>query len=217
MSESIQQLTNTKDVIGGPRLVRTTDPDVFSDPDSARIAARNLGTQVHAIDLFPNEHDWIVNGDGTHSFAVEIGGNKYAGYTSQTVWDEPFQRDIAPVYSKDSNLQKQYQENIEAAGVADFVQTTRGNLQLFYDESKAGRYQLAFLDGDHSYQVVHDEINITEKLLAPGGVICFDDAHTVYEGVDAAIKSAILSQPHLWEGPTQLTRKLFFARKRISN
>ena len=104
------------------------------------------------------------NGDGTHSFAVEIGGNKYAGYTSQTVWDEPFQRDIAPVYSKDSNLQKQYQENIEAAGVADFVQTTRGNLQLFYDESKAGRYQLAFLDGDHSYQVVHDEINITEKL-----------------------------------------------------
>ena len=43
MSESIQQLTDTKDMLGGPRRVRTTDPDVFSDPDSARIAARNLG------------------------------------------------------------------------------------------------------------------------------------------------------------------------------
>lgn len=43
MSESIEQLTDTKDILGGPRRVRTTDPDVFSDPDSARIAARNLG------------------------------------------------------------------------------------------------------------------------------------------------------------------------------
>jgi curved DNA-binding protein CbpA/8-oxo-dGTP pyrophosphatase MutT (NUDIX family)/predicted ABC-type ATPase len=43
MSESIQQLTDTKDMIGVARRVRTTDPDVFSDPDSARIAARNLG------------------------------------------------------------------------------------------------------------------------------------------------------------------------------
>jgi hypothetical protein len=43
MSESTKQLTETKDILGGPRRVRTTDPDVFSDPESARIAARNLG------------------------------------------------------------------------------------------------------------------------------------------------------------------------------
>lgn len=43
MSESTKQLTETKDILGGPRRVRITDPDVFSDPESARIAARNLG------------------------------------------------------------------------------------------------------------------------------------------------------------------------------
>ncbi len=32
-----------KDVLGAPRRVRTTDPDVFSDPESARVAARRLG------------------------------------------------------------------------------------------------------------------------------------------------------------------------------
>lgn len=32
-----------KDILGGPRRVRTSDPDVFSNPDSARIAARKLG------------------------------------------------------------------------------------------------------------------------------------------------------------------------------
>ena len=32
-----------KDVLGGPRTVRTTDPDVFSDPESARVRARQLG------------------------------------------------------------------------------------------------------------------------------------------------------------------------------
>ena len=33
----------SKDVIGGARIVRSTDPDTYSDPDSARVRARQLG------------------------------------------------------------------------------------------------------------------------------------------------------------------------------
>jgi hypothetical protein len=32
-----------KDSLGAPRVLRATDPDVFSDPESARVRARQLG------------------------------------------------------------------------------------------------------------------------------------------------------------------------------
>ena len=35
--------SETKDVLGGARIVRPSDPDTYSDPESARVRARQLG------------------------------------------------------------------------------------------------------------------------------------------------------------------------------
>ncbi len=65
------------------------------------MAARLTGnTNVRCVDLFPEKNDWYQNADGTYPFAVTIDGRKVEAYGEQTVWAEPYLRDIAPVYER---------------------------------------------------------------------------------------------------------------------
>jgi predicted O-methyltransferase YrrM len=179
------------------------------------LAARLTGrSQVYCVDFFPEKDDWTQNSDGSYSFRVTIGERTYGGYQSQTVWQEPFERDIVPVYRRHHSLFHLFLENIAKNQFQDVITPLKGNSETFARSVPSDfRCRLVFLDGDHSYESVCQDIENMEKFLVPGGWMCFDDAFSTYEGVNRAIEDRIINNPRFELGH-QMTRKFFIARKR---
>jgi predicted O-methyltransferase YrrM len=178
------------------------------------MAARLSGNgSVHCVDLFPEKHDWYKNADGTYSFAVACDGRKIGAYGEQTVWAEPFLRDIAPVYERFSGTLEAFNIAMEANHLADRVSTCKGDLERFAALAPPDlALRMAFIDGDHSRAAVTNDIVIVERFLLPGGWLCFDDAFSSYSGVNEAIQEQIIDSGR-YRCFQQLTRKLFVAQR----
>lgn len=171
-------------------------------------------THVHCIDLFPEKDDWHQNEDGSYSFKVTIGNQVHQSYHEQTVWQAPFESDIAPIYRHNDSILAMFKQNIAAHPFANRVKPFRGDSTSFVQELPPDfRCKLVFIDGHHSYEAVGRDIQNLERYLLPGGWFCFDDAFSSYEGVNRAIETHILANPNYEQGQ-QLTRKLFVARKK---
>lgn len=179
------------------------------------MAAKEIGnTNVYGIDYFPNKSDWVENEDGTYSIEMTINGKVVSGLKNQTVWREPFHNDLLPFYDKNPNLLNVFKKNISNKNLQNVVLPFKGNSDLFIESvDKDFKCKLAFIDGEHSFESVSTDINNINKVLVPGGWICFDDAFSSYEGVDEAIEKNIINNVE-FEKPRQLTRKLFVARKK---
>jgi predicted O-methyltransferase YrrM len=182
------------------------------------MAAKLIGnTKVLCIDLFPNKNDWHQNEDGSYSFKVSLADRSYGAYQEQTVWKEPFEKDIAPLYEKHSSILDYFNETIAQCQLEDIVRTYRGDstdfLKSIDHESQDFKCKLIFIDGDHSYEAVCQDIKNTEKYLVEGGWICFDDAFSYYDGVNQAITDLVIHNPN-YELSQQVTRKFFVARKK---
>jgi len=178
---------------------------------AAKLSGRG---KVYCVDLFPEKNDWFQNEDGTYSFAVTIHGKNVSAYEEQTVWAEPFLRDIAPIYEQFSGTLDAFNHAIRANGLMNYVIAYRADLEIFSQTiSHDLALRLAFIDGDHSYKAVVKDIEIVERFLVPGGWICFDDAFSTYEGVKKAIQERIISKNH-YHNCQQITRKFFVAQRR---
>ncbi|WP_411877829.1 class I SAM-dependent methyltransferase [Polaromonas sp. YR568] len=177
------------------------------------LAARLMKeTKVMCVDLFPEKSDWYENKDGSYSFKVTIGDKLFDAYHEQTVWKEPFERDIVPVYQRNESLLETFRQCVANQSLDDIVTPFRGDLALFSKEGPQDfKCKLAFIDGDHSYEAVCGDIARVEKYLVPGGWICFDDAFSSYEGVNKAISDKIIANPR-YSFAQQFTRKFFAAR-----
>ncbi len=178
------------------------------------MAAKLTGnTHVYCIDLFPEKKDWIQNSDDSYSFNVTINGRKYGAYHQQTVWKEPFEEQIAPLYEQNHSLFDIFKANITEHELNDIICPFKGNsdgfVQSVPDDFKC---KLAFIDGDHSYEAVCCDIENIKEYLVTGGWICFDDAFSTYDGVNRAIEECIIENTD-FEFCRQMTRKLFVARK----
>lgn len=178
------------------------------------MAARRTGnTKVYSVDLFPEKKDWFMNTDGTYSFAVEIDGRKIEAYHEQTVWQEPYQKDIVPVYEKYNSIWEAFQISVNSNGLDDVIIPIKGDLFVFSLKApKDLKLRLVFIDGDHGYEAVKKDIELLERYLVPGGWVCFDDAFTSYAGVNQAIEELII-QTGKYKNCQQLTRKLFVAQR----
>lgn len=173
------------------------------------------GVRVHCVDLFPEKRDWRKNPDGTYSFSVRVGDRLLGAYEEQTVWAEPYERDIAPIYEKYNGVLDVFNETMDRNGFSSIVQPWKGDLAHFASQAPHDfRCRLAFIDGDHGYDAVSRDIERVEQYLSEGGWICFDDAFSVYEGVNKAITDKIIGRPEMYEYGIQLTRKLYVARRR---
>lgn len=171
-------------------------------------------SKVYCVDLFPTGADWRKNADGTYSFSVNIDGQHHGAYEDQTVWAEPFERDIAPIYEKYNGVLDVFIETMNNSGLKDIVIPFKGTLDMFTQQaSKDFKCKLAFVDGDHSYDAVCKDISNIEQFLVVGGWICFDDAFSTYAGVNQAITEKIINSAR-YEHCQQMTRKLFVARRR---
>ena len=178
-------------------------------------AAKAAGNaKVHCVDLFPEKSDWKQNPDGTYSFDMIIDGKHYGGYQEQTVWKETFESQTGKIYESYNGVYDCFCETVSKRGMGDVVRAHRGDLASLLDKLGPDfRCRLAFLDGDHGFEAVCEDISNIDKHLLPGGWICFDDAFTCYEGVSRAISELIIANPH-YELCQQMTRKLFVARKK---
>lgn len=169
--------------------------------------------KVHCIDLFPARNDWYENQDGSYSFCVTIEGQTYHSYTEQTVWKEPYARDIVPMYQKYGNeLESIFEGYLKKKGCAERVIKYRG-IASNYAKKYVGNVKMAFVDGDHSFAGVCADIDAVERFLVPGGWIAFDDAFSSYDGVNRAIEERIIKSGK-YESGQLLTRKCFAARRR---
>jgi len=85
-----QQTDESKDVIGGARVVRATDPDTYSDPDSARVRARQLG--CIGIRRYMNRN----GGQSWMPCTNESDYRKYSGqgYSGRKYRRQQFDRDV---------------------------------------------------------------------------------------------------------------------------
>lgn len=179
------------------------------------VAARDTHGVVHCIDLFPARDDWRQNADGTYSFEVDIDGQRHGGCQLQTVWREPFEQALLPVYAEHPSLLDALQANVRRAGLEGCVRAHRGTTTTFAAQAPADlRCRLVFIDGEHSEVAVTRDLAALLPRLVPGGWVCFDDAFTVYDGVDRAIERHILQNP-AFDLTRQLTRKCFAARKAV--
>ena len=161
---------------------------------------------------FPEKDDSHQNEDGSYSMTMTIEGTVVRAYHDQTVWKEPFERDMAPLYSKHRGILEIFKEKMSQYGLDDVVSPYKGTLAAFVKTVQPkNKFRLAFIDGDHGYEAVCGDIKLTDSVLVPGGWICFDDAFTSYEGVNGAVKDLIIANPG-YELGQQMTRKLFVAR-----
>ena len=182
----------------------------------ALAATHTRRTTVHCIDLFPEKDDWYRNSDGTYSLSVTIEGRTFAAYQEQTVWGEPFAKDIEPLYAKHNGVYEVFRDALARNGLDSVVTAHRGTLATFSDTAPSSlKCRVAFVDGDHSYGAVCEDIERIERFLVPGGWISFDDAFSHYDGVNRAITDRIINNP-TYELCQQMTRKLFVARRKTS-
>ncbi|MEI8282107.1 MAG: class I SAM-dependent methyltransferase [Armatimonadota bacterium] len=179
------------------------------------MAARLSGKgKVHCIDLFPDKDDWYQNADGSYSFAVTIDGERYGAYQDQTVWEEPFLRDIKPMYERFQGTLDAFNIAIRNNGLDEYVVPYRNTLEGFARSVPSNfALRLAFIDGDHSFSAVSKDIEIVERFLLPNGWICFDDAFSSYEGVNEAIQRHVIDSGR-YRNFQQMTRKCFVAQRR---
>jgi predicted O-methyltransferase YrrM len=178
-------------------------------------AAQLIGnTKVFCIDLFPEKNDWKKNKDGSYSFAVKIGDQTYSAFNNHSVWKEPFEKDIAPIYRKYNGIFDAFNETISRSNLQNWVKAYKGNSTLFASSvDKNFKCKLVFIDGDHDYHAVSQDIKNLETYLVEGGWICFDDAFSHYDGVTQAVEEHIIKNPN-YELGQQMTRKFFVARKK---
>lgn len=178
---------------------------------AAKLSGKGM---VHCVDLFPEKNDWFKNEDGTYSFAVMLDGKKYGAYQDQTVWAEPYLKDIAPIYERYSGTLEAFTLALQANSLTKFVLPYRTDLEGFSKNTPEDfALRMAFIDGDHSYEAVVKDIRIVEKFLLPDGWICFDDAFSSYDGVNKAIKKHVIDSGN-YKHFQQMTRKCFVAQKR---
>lgn len=178
------------------------------------MAAKLTGKgKVHCVDLFPAKNDWYQNTDGTYSFVVDIDGKKYRAYGDQTVWAEPFLRDIKPMYERFNGTLEAFSEAMSANELNGQVFSYRADLEGFSKKAPSDfALRLAFIDGDHSYTAIAKDIEIVERYLLSGGWICFDDAFSSYDGVNEAIQRHIIDSGK-YKNCQQMTRKCFVAQR----
>ncbi|MGZ3278348.1 MAG: class I SAM-dependent methyltransferase [Caulobacteraceae bacterium] len=170
---------------------------------------------VHAIDIFPTRSEWRENEDGTWSCFSVRNGRTIASCVDVTVWKQPFEEHIAPLYARagEDGVRAAFDRTLEAFGVADRVIAHAGESRDFVERASPDlRCRLAFLDGDHGYDSVCRDLDMVERFLAPGGWLCLDDAFTVYDGIDRAIRERVIDGPY--ENGRQATRKMFIAQRR---
>lgn len=163
--------------------------------------------KLFCVDLWPEAKDWIQNLDESWSIRInENGSRALIGYDKQTVWNEPYQRSIAPVYEEFGSISKAFNFFINRFQVNEYIVKFKGHsyewIRDFQDTLDG-----VFIDGDHSYDAIKLDLQSLIPRLNSDGFLILDDAFSVYQGVDKAIEEFINSNTDSFEAIRKIGRK----------
>lgn len=85
---------------------------------------------------------------------------------------------------KKDKVYKLFHYNISAAGHSEVIVPIRGTSDQVLPLLGADMFDFIFIDGAHYYSNVMKDLQNTEHLIRPGGVICGDDLELQYDEVD---------------------------------
>ena len=77
-----------------------------------------------------------------------------------------------------------FQHNIKFSGVGDSVFSFRGKSDDRLPMLKKNQFDLVYIDGDHSYPAMFNDLKNSKDLVKEGGVICGDDLELQYNVID---------------------------------
>jgi len=112
--------------------------------------------------------------------AKEYNGKVYVIDTWKTTDNAPLAMRMA---TKNDGIFKLFCHNITSAGLEDSVIILRGTSddKLLHVKQFGIKFDLIYVDGDHSYSQVKKDLENCLLLLRDGGVICGDDLEMQYE------------------------------------
>jgi len=99
---------------------------------------------------------------------------------------DTWQNDTIPEGTRDTFAE--FEAN--TAGVRSYITTIRARSDAIPSADLPERLHLVFLDGDHSYQAVHAEVERFGSRIVEGGTLVFHDA-IAFEGVARVIGEAL--------------------------
>lgn len=114
-----------------------------------------------------------------------------------------------------SDLEPNFRRNIAAAGLTDRVAVYAKSSVDAVEEvaSAADTVRMMYIDGEHSYDAVKEELDLFAPLLAPGGLLTFDDYSTRYPGVVEAIHEHLAAAGDRYVRPAQDDNFLVIRRR----
>lgn len=77
-----------------------------------------------------------------------------------------------------------FRHNVRASGLAGYVTPIRGSSREILPRFLNGEFDLVYVDGDHAYDKVKEDLVEAARLVAPGGALCGDDLEVQRSAVD---------------------------------
>jgi predicted O-methyltransferase YrrM len=91
--------------------------------------------------------------------------------------------DVMSEAARSGDIEVLFWHNMKAAGIADLVTAWKGDSREQLPKLHPG-FDIAFVDGDHRYGVVREDINACMGLVRVGGILCGDDLDRQLGDVD---------------------------------
>jgi predicted O-methyltransferase YrrM len=91
---------------------------------------------------------------------------------------------------KNGDIVRLFNHNIKAAGADDKVIPIRGGSKDVLPYLGKETFDIIYIDGDHSYDGVISDLELSGKLLKNNGIICGDDLELQFPQVDGAHNEA---------------------------
>ncbi len=149
---------------------------------------------------------WLAEQAQLHQRIVEVGS--WLGRSAVALADncpgwvycvDLWDGQLAPGISGGGWTPEACYEAFKANVVGRRVMTFRGTSASAAVLMQSQRFNMIFLDADHSYEAVKADIEAWRPLLAPGGLLCGHDFSEQYDGVRWAVRE-LLPNYHLGPG-----------------
>lgn len=172
--------------------------------------ARSRGNKVYCVDLFPNERDFYretldKEGQGGWRCEVETRHGKSIGFQTP-LFDIPFVEVVLPELQRFGGFLQAFKYYTDLFQLRDTCVPIKATLmEAVAWELPTTDFAFAFIDGDHSFESVYNDIRLCSGICVDGAPILLDDVGGPYTGPTRAASE-------LLGGGVQLTGKVYAAR-----
>ena len=115
-----------------------------------------------------------------------------------------------------SDLRENLDKNLRSLNLTDWVSVHEGSSSQVLPAVRAecDSARMLFIDAQHTFEAVTEDLSLYEPLLCRGGILVFDDYSPAYPGVVQAVKSFLTANGSEYCKPVQAADMLI-VRKRL--